>query len=57
MTDSSNDRSLDLLGLGKLAKAIPPQVYTRSTKTVLTMLEELASPVTETTAGLGRYVE
>ena len=57
MTDSSNDRSLDLLGLGKLAKAIPPQVYTRSTKTVLTMLEELASPVTETTAGLGRYVK
>jgi hypothetical protein len=54
MTDSSNDRSLDLLGIGKLVKSIPPEVYTRSTKTALAMLEELASPVTEATAGLGR---
>lgn len=57
MTDSSNDRSLDLLGIGKLVKSIPPEVYTRSTKTALAMLEELASPVTETTAGLGRYIK
>lgn len=56
MTDSSNNRSLDLLGLGKLAKAIPPEVYTRTTATVLSMLEQLASPVTEITAGSGRYI-
>ena len=57
MTDSSRNEGLDLLGIGKLVKSIPPEVYTRSTKTALAMLEQLASPVTETTAGLGRYVK
>jgi hypothetical protein len=57
MADSSNNEGLDLVGLGKLAKAIPREVYTSSTKTALTMIEQLASPFTETTAGLARYVK
>src|SRR6266481_1341071 len=47
---------LDLFGLGKLAQAIPPEVYKLSTKTVLKTFESLVAPLTQTTDGLGRLV-
>ena len=47
---------MDLIGLGKVAKAIPPEVYTQNTETTLGIFEKLVSPITETTAGFGRYI-
>lgn len=56
MTPEKQDNSLDLLGFGKLAKAIPEEVYTRSAKTLLTTFEKLTAPITEFTSGFGRYL-
>jgi hypothetical protein len=47
---------LDLAGLGKLAKAIPKEVYTKTTDTLLTSFKKLVAPITETSDGLGRYI-
>ncbi len=46
----------DIAGLGQIAKAIPPEVYTRSAETLLAVFEQLIAPITETTSGLGRYI-
>lgn len=48
--------NLDLAGLGKLAEAIPPEVYTRTTVSLVSTFESLVSPLTATTDGLGRYI-
>jgi hypothetical protein len=47
---------LDLLGAGKVAKAIPSEVYTRVTATVCKTFEQLVAPLTQTTDGLGRLI-
>jgi hypothetical protein len=47
---------LDLTGFGKIAKAIPPEVYTRTAKSALTVFEKVIAPITETTHGFGRYI-
>lgn len=47
---------LDIAGFGKIAKAIPAKVYEQSTKTLLSTFERLTAPITETTAGFGRYL-
>jgi hypothetical protein len=52
----SDDKSIDLTGIGKLAKSIPPYVYNRTTETITTTFEKLIAPITETTSGLGRYI-
>lgn len=49
-------QGLDLLGLGTLAKAIPKEVYERTTATLLSTFQKLTAPITETTSGLGRYL-
>src|SRR5258708_7327062 len=54
--DKSDFEGVDLAGIGKLAKAIPKEVYTRSADTMLATLEALLAPLTETTSGLGRYI-
>lgn len=43
-------------GIGKLAKAIPARVYERTADVVLQTFQEVMAPLTETTAGLGRYI-
>jgi hypothetical protein len=48
--------SLDLVGFGKVAQAIPPEVYKQSTKTVLNTFESLVAPLTQTTDGVGRLI-
>lgn len=53
---SSDDKSLDLVGLGKLAEAIPDSVYEQTTETITTTFEKIIAPITETTSGLGRYI-
>jgi hypothetical protein len=52
----SADKSMDLLGLGKLAKSIPDSVYKQTTDTVCRTFESLIAPITETTSGFGRYI-
>ncbi|WP_159657859.1 Abi-alpha family protein [Vibrio atypicus] len=54
---SEDNKSLDLAGLGQVAKAIPPEVYTQTTSTVLNTFDKLVAPITETTDGLGRYIK
>lgn len=53
---SSDDEGLDLVGFGKVAKAIPAKVYELSAVTALSTFEKLIAPITETTDGLGRYI-
>src|SRR5580692_10351181 len=48
--------SLDLVGLGKVANAIPPEVYKQTTAMVLKTFEALVAPFTQTTAGLGQLI-
>lgn len=47
---------LDLLGLGKLAKAISPEAYNRSIGSLVSTFEALVSPITATTEGFSRYI-
>jgi len=47
---------LDLIGLGKLAQAIPPEVYKMTAATALNTFESLVAPFTESFAGLGRLI-
>ncbi len=56
MNEKTNSDSLDIVGFGKIAKAIPPQVYEGSAKTLLTTFEKLTAPITEATSGFGRYL-
>ena len=56
MADSKKDDGLDIVGFGKIAKAIPPKVYELTAATLLTTFEQLTAPITETTSGLGRYL-
>ena len=48
--------SIDLIGLGKIAKAIPSSVYERTSETINSTFEKIIAPITETTSGLGRYI-
>jgi hypothetical protein len=56
MPESLETHGLDVAGFGKIANAIPKEVYEQSATTVLTTFERLTAPITETTAGLGRYL-
>ena len=56
MNENKDNNSLDITGFGKIAKAIPEQVYNRSAKTLLRTFEKLTAPITETTSGFGRYL-
>ena len=47
---------LDLVGIGKVAHAIPPKVYERTVATALKTFEELVAPLTQTTDGVGRLI-
>lgn len=57
MTNSSDNDGLDIAGFGKIAKAIPPKVYEHSATTLLKTFQQLTAPITETTSGLGRYLQ
>ena len=55
--DKDNKEGLDLAGLGKIAKAIPPEVYTQSISAVIETFNKVTAPLTETTDGFGRYIK
>ncbi len=50
------DKSLDLTGVGKLAKAIPEKAWNRLVKTACDTFEKCIAPITETTGGIGRLI-
>jgi len=54
--DPVENEGCDLAGFGKIAKAIPKEVYERTAATLLTTFEQLTAPITESTGGLGRYL-
>ncbi len=54
---SNEDKSIDLIGIEKLAKSIPDSVYQQTTETVTTTFKKLIAPITESTSGLGRYIQ
>lgn len=52
----NKSRSIDIIGLGETAKAIPKEVYTATTKAIIEKFDQIISPLTETTTGIGRYI-
>lgn len=54
---SSDDSSLDLTGMGKLAKSIPASSWNRLVKTACDTFTDLLSPITATTTGLGHLIQ
>ena len=57
MNTQNDKEGLDLIGIGKLAKAIPDDVYTQTTEVATTTFTKLIAPITESTSGLGRYIK
>ncbi len=58
----TEDRSLDIVslvivGVGKLAKAIPKKVWKKLVDTACQTFTQLLSPITATTGGLGRLIQ
>lgn len=52
----AEDKSLDLIGLGRLAKAIPQAAWKRVVDTACTTFDKVVAPITETTSGIGRLI-
>ena len=48
--------SLDIFGIGEVAKAIPDKVYEQTADVTLIALKQLISPFTALTSGAGRYL-
>jgi hypothetical protein len=53
----SEDRSLDIVGVGKLAEAVPDQVWASLVDTACSTFKQLTSPLTAITSGTGRLIE
>ena len=51
-----DDNSLDLTGVGKLAKAIPPKAWSQIVDTACTTFRDAIAPFTATTSGVGRLI-
>lgn len=51
------DKSLDVTGAGKIAKAIPAKAWTRLFDTACTTFEQCLAPFTATTSGVGRLIQ
>lgn len=54
---ADEDKSLDLTGIGKLAKAIPASSWNKLVKTACDTFLSLLSPITAATTGLGRLIQ
>ena len=51
------ETSIDLIGIGRAMKAIPPEAWDRLVKTGCKTFEKIVAPVTEAFGGIGRLVE
>ena len=54
---NEHQSGLDLIGVGKLAKAIPPAAWKRLAETACTTFEQSVAPLTQATSGLGRLIK
>ena len=52
-----NDNSLDVTGVGKIAKAIPAKAWSRLVETACTTFEQCLAPITSTNSGIGRLIQ
>lgn len=53
---SDDEKSLDLVGIGKLAKTTPPESWNRIVKTACGTFSLLATPITASTEGTDRLI-
>jgi hypothetical protein len=53
----SEETGLDIVGLGKLAKAIPQKAWVNMVDTACKTLREVIAPLTALTSGTGRLIE
>lgn len=56
MTETE-DPSFDIVGVGKLANAIPEKAWERLVDTACQTFTQLLSPITATTGGIGRLIQ
>ena len=54
---STLEHGIDLVGLGKIAEAIPDEVYIDATKFTTEKIDQTLSPIFEVTSGLGRLIK
>lgn len=52
-----DDSSLDITGVGKIAKAIPAKAWTQVVDTACTTFRQVIAPLTALSSGLGRLVD
>ena len=53
----SDETSLDITGVGKLAKAIPAKAWAQIVDTACTTFRQVVAPVTALTSGVGRLLD
>lgn len=51
------DTGLDLAGIGKAMKAVPPEAWQRIVETACSTFDKVLSPITETSYGIGRLIQ
>ena len=51
------ENSLDLVGIGKLAKAVPQKAWVQLVDTACRTFREIVAPITSLTGGFGRLIE
>lgn len=52
-----NQDGFDLVGAGKLAKAIPQKAWIQAVDTACSVFKDCVSPITATTSGIGRLIQ
>jgi hypothetical protein len=52
----ADEGSIDIIGVGKLGKAIPQKVWNQLVDTACTTFREVIAPFTSTTSGVGRLI-
>lgn len=55
--DAKELASIDLIGIGRSMKAIPPQSWARLVDTACETFEAIVSPLTKTLGGIGRLID
>lgn len=53
----SDETSLDIAGIGRLAKAIPAKAWTQIVDTACTTFRQVVAPITALTSGVGRLID
>src|SRR5205814_7547549 len=53
----AEDNSLDSVGVGKLAKAIPQKAWLAVVETACETFRSCIAPITKTTSGIGRLID